>query len=383
MQKKVHSCPRGLALALALAGLLSACERDRDIDEAPRPVLVVQPGGGAQAAVRAYAGEIRAREENPLAFQIAGKLVRRHVDAGERVRRGQVLAELDPGDQRLQAEAARAQLAAAEAELERVRADRARFRTLVEDRLVSQSAMDGQDAAWAAADQQARAARARLDVARNQAGYAQLRAPRDGVVTGRLAEAGEIVAAGQPVYLLAGDGGREVAIALPESRIGEFALGQAVEVELWDRPGPRLAGRIREISAAADPQARTFAARVALAADDADQVVLGQSARVYVRGDGEHAALSVPLSALQPGPSGGHAVWVVDPASGTLRLAPVEPGGQVGSRVPVLAGLEAGDWVVAAGGHLLREGQKVAPVDRDNRPVAATGRVDTTTDARR
>ncbi|MGY1408426.1 MULTISPECIES: efflux RND transporter periplasmic adaptor subunit [unclassified Luteimonas] len=357
------------ALGAAMAALLSACGGNGEAVETRRPVLVEQPRSGADAAVVTYAGEIRAREESPLAFRIGGNLVRRHVDAGERVRKGQVLAELDPGDQRLQAEAARAQLAAAEAELGRISADRTRFQALLRERLVSQSAMDAQDAAWRAAGEQASAARAQLDVARNQAGYAQLRAPFDGVVASRLAEAGQVVAAGQAVYTLAGDGGREVAIALPESRVGEASLGQVVEVELWVGPERRLRGSIREIAAAADPQARTFAARVALDADVADEVALGQSARVHVREEGEGAALSVPLTALQPGPSGGHAVWVFEPASGTLRLAPVEPGRLGQERVRVLSGLEPDDWVVTAGGHLLREGQAVTPVDRDNRPV--------------
>ncbi|MGJ4802630.1 efflux RND transporter periplasmic adaptor subunit [Luteimonas sp. SDU82] len=355
---------------VALAGLLSACGSEGGDAPAPRPVLVEQPGGGEAAGISSYAGEVRAGEESPLSFRIGGNLARRTVDAGERVRKGQLLAELDPGDQRLQAEAARAQLAAAEAELGRVRADRVRFQALARDRLVSQSAMDAQDAAWRAAEEQARAARAQLDVARNQAAYAQLRAPRDGVIAGRLAEAGQVVAAGQAIYTLAGDG-REVAIALPESRVAEFRLGQPVEVELWDGPARRLPGRIREIAAAADPQARTFAARVALEPGAADRVELGQSARVYVRQQGEDAALSVPLAALQPAAGGGHAVWIVDPGTGALRLAPVRTGRLGQERVPVLSGLDPDAWVVSAGGHLLREGELVAPVDRDNRPVPA------------
>ncbi|MDH7452957.1 efflux RND transporter periplasmic adaptor subunit [Luteimonas composti] len=356
-------------IGLALAGLLSACSGGDAADPAPRPVLVERPQGGPDAAIATFAGEIRARRESPLSFRIGGNLVRRLVDAGERVREGQVLAELDPGDQRLQAEAARAQLAAAEAELARVRADRARYQTLARDQLVSRSAMDAQDAAWRAAEERARTARAQLDVASNQAAYATLRAPRDGVIASRAAEAGQVVAAGQAIYTLAGDDGREVAIALPESRIGEFRLGQEVEVELWDAPGERMRGSIREIAAAADPQARTFAARVALAPEAAARAALGQSARVFVARNGERAALSVPLSALQPGPGGGHAVWVVAPGTGALRLVPVQAGTPGQARVPVLSGLSPEDWVVSAGGHLLREGLVVAPVDRDNRPV--------------
>ncbi|HEY5972916.1 MAG TPA: efflux RND transporter periplasmic adaptor subunit [Pseudoxanthomonas sp.] len=358
-------------MVLALAGL-SACGGETETTEVARPVLVVHPGGGAQAALSAYAGEVRAREESPLSFRVGGNLVRRNVDAGTRVKRGDVLAALDVGDFSLQAQASQAQLAAAEADLARARGDRARYAKLVGEQMVSRSAYDAQDAAYKAAEGQARAARAQLDVARNQAGYSQLRAPRDGVIATRQAEAGQVVAAGQTIFTLAADGGREVLISLPESRVRDFAVGQPVLVELWNAPGQRLPGTIREISPAADTQTRTYAARVNLAGEAAQAVELGQSARVYVQENGTAAALSVPLSAIQRGAKGATAVWVVDPQSGKVKSQPVQLGRYGETDVPVLGGLKAGDWVVGAGGHLLREGQPVTPVDRDNRPVQAT-----------
>ena len=172
------------------------------------------------------------------------------------------------------------------------------------------------------------------------------------------------------MYTLAGDAGREVAIALPESRIRDVGIGQPVLVELWSAPGQRLPGRIREISPAADPQARTYAARVALDGDAANAVELGQSARVYMQARGGAAALSVPLPAVQRGADGkASALWVVDPVSRRVHLVPVKTGAYAEDMVPVLGGVDANAWIVAAGGHLLREGQQVAPVDRDNRPV--------------
>lgn len=359
----------GLPMAALLA--LSACSNGEPVAPGPRPVLVVHPDGGAQAALTAYAGEIRARQESPLAFRVGGMLVRRLVDVGDRVERGQVLAELDPGDLRLQASAAQAQLAAAQAELARARADQARYARLAQQQLVSRSALDAQNAAATAAAGQANAARAQLDVARNQADYTHLRAPRDGLIASRGAEAGQVVAAGQAVFTLAGDAGREVAIALPESRIREFSVGQPVMVELWNRPEQRLPGTIREIAPAADPLARTYAVRVSLRGAAAAAVDLGQSARVYVQDKGPRAALHVPLSAIQRGDGGAPAVWVVDPASGKLHLTPVSLGAFGERSVPVLDGLAANAWVVAAGGHLLREAQTVTAVDRDNRPVTA------------
>ena len=136
-------------------------------------------------------------------------------------------------------------------------------------------------------------------------------------------------------------------------------------MELWTAPGTRLRGRFREISPVADPVARTYAARVAIDPEDAALVALGQSAKVHAAPDG--GALSVPLPAVQPDGNGGTAVWVY--GDGRVRRVPVETGAFGAERVPVTAGLEADDWVVVAGGHLLREGQEVRAVDQANRAV--------------
>lgn len=364
MARFVHRVvPGALAAALALA----ACGKQEAAPDAPRPVLVVRPEAG-NAGVDAFAGEVRARRESPLAFRVGGNLVERRVEVGDPVRAGQVLAVLDGGDYAAQARAAQAQLAAAEAEAGRAAADRARFAALGRDRLVSRSTVDAQTALAKATQGQVDAARAQLEVARNQAAYTQLRSPADGVIATRSAEAGQVVAAGQAVFTLAADGTREVVFAVPEGAVRRFTVGQPVQVELWSQPGRRWPGTLRELSPAADPASRTYAARVAVQAGD-DVLELGQSARVYVQQAGA-AALRVPLAALQRGPAGA-AVWVVDKATGTLRLQPVRTGAFGEDGVPVLSGLTPDDWVVAAGGHLLRAGVRVQAVDRDNRALAA------------
>ncbi|HEY0505507.1 MAG TPA: efflux RND transporter periplasmic adaptor subunit [Lysobacter sp.] len=369
MRSRFPTAARRAAWTLVGLSMLSlaACGRDEGPQETPRPVLVTHPTASDHSAT-AFAGEVRAREESPLSFRVGGKLVERRVDVGDHVRRGQVLAVLDPGDLQAQARAAQAQLAAAEAELGRARADQARFAKLAGDQLVSRSTLDAQNAAATAAQGQVNAARAELEVARNQAEYSQLRALRDGVIATRHAEAGQVVAAGQSVFSLAADGVREVAFALPEGMVASIKAGQPVQVESWSRPGERWNGRIREIAPAADPASRTFAARVTVDAP-AGALELGQSARVFLLRDG-NGSLSVPLAALQR-QNGGPAVFVVDAKTGTAKLRAVQTGPFGEDRVPVKGGLAPGDWVVAAGGHLLRDGQKVAPVDRDNRPVGA------------
>lgn len=381
------------AIALALGGL-SACGNGKPVTEPPHPVIVVRAGsaaaqgqtgqagsgqagsGQAQGGLLAFAGEVRAREETALSFRVGGKLVRRPVDVGDRVRAGEILAELDPGDLQLQVQAHQAQLEAAEAQLARARADHARVAALADDQLVSRSALDQQTATLRAAEGQVRAARAQRDLARRQTGYTALRAPRDGAISGRQAEVGQVVASGQPVFSLAVDGGREVAFALPETDIRAFRVGQPVVIEPWSAPGLRLTGRIREIAPAADPQARTYAARASLDGDAAQRVDLGQSARVLIPHAGHAGAIRVPLTALQRGARGEPVVWVIDAVragkkTARARRVPVRIGPFAADGVPILSGLKPSDWVVLAGGHLLHEGQPVHPVDRSNRPVAA------------
>ncbi|MDF9616085.1 efflux RND transporter periplasmic adaptor subunit [Pseudomonas entomophila] len=356
---------RALSLALPAAlVLLTACGQQAAPPSAPRPALVVQPQP-ASASADSYPGEVRARFEPELAFRIGGKVNKRLVEEGQRVKAEQALAELDPQDVRLQLEANRAQLAAAEANLALVRAERDRYQKLLERQMVSRSQFDNAENLYRAGLARLKQAKAEFEVAGNQADYAVLRAPQAGVIAKRQVEVGQVVAAGQTVFTLAADGEREVAIGLPEQQFARFGVGQVVSVELWSHPNQRFEGRIRELSPAADPRSRTFAARIAFTSTS-NPAELGQSARVFIA-HAEQAPLAVPLSAVTA-EAGQAYVWRVG-KDNRLERAAVRLGAYGADSVPVLEGLQASDWVVAAGGHVLREGQQVRPVDRSNREV--------------
>jgi multidrug efflux system membrane fusion protein len=354
-----------VALPASLIALLAACGNGKPVEVAVRPAMVVQPQLSGDL-MDAYPGEVRARLEPELAFRIGGKVSKRLVEVGERVKKDQPLAELDPQDVRLQLEAMRAQVAAAEANLQLVRAERDRYKTLLGRNLVSRSQYDNAENTYRAGSARLKQVKAEFNVANNQAGYAVLRASEDGVVARRMVEVGQVVAAGQTVFTLAADGEREVLISLPEQAFERFKVGQDVAVELWSQPDQRFSGRIREMSPSADPQSRTFAARVAFT-EGKVPAELGQSARVFIAHNGE-VPLAVPLSALTA-EKGQPYVWVVDPKTSTLKRTNVQIGPYGEKTVPVLEGLQASDWVVAAGVQVLREGQQVRPVNRDNRTV--------------
>jgi multidrug efflux system membrane fusion protein len=181
---------------------------------------------------------------------------------GQRVKADQPLAELDPQDVRLQLEANRAQVAAAEANLALVRAERDRYQKLLDRQMVSRSQYDNAENLYRAGEARLKQAKAEFDVAGNQAEYAVLRAPQDGVIAKRQVEVGQVVAAGQTVFTLAADGEREVLISLPEQQFARFRRPAGQRGAVVAAAGA-LPGRIRELSPAADPRSRTFAARIA------------------------------------------------------------------------------------------------------------------------
>lgn len=337
---------RNILLPVSVAILLSACAQESPPPEPPRLVRVLKVGAGDSAnsgAERRYSGEVRARIETTLGFRIGGKLIERRVDAGQAVTVGQVLARLDPADVALQATQADAQKALAASDL-------ARTRDLRTKNFVSAAALDARETAYKAAEAQAA-------LAQNQSSYAALVADRAGVVGQVLAEPGQVVGAGQAVFRLAADGGREVAISIPEGEVGRYKIGQVADVRLWSGNDKPIAGRLREIAPAADPVTRTFAARVAL--KDVDpRLPLGMTATVrFSDGPASAAKQVVPLSAIfQQGDRA--AVWKVG-ADGTVSLQPVKVVGWTDTGAEIGEGLAGGETLVAAGVNLLTAGEKV------------------------
>ncbi|MDO8314036.1 MAG: efflux RND transporter periplasmic adaptor subunit [Rugosibacter sp.] len=345
---KLPSLTCSLVLATTLA--LSACH------QAPPPppvkiksVRVMTVGAGATMASRAYPGEVRARFETLLGFRVPGKVVSRLVDAGAVVKRGQPLARIDAADFALQVEQSEAQSQLAAAELKR-------YRDLRSKNFVSQAALDMREAA-------ATSARAQARMTRNQAAYTTLTADRDGVIAAVLAEAGQVVAAGQPIFRLAPDGEREVAISLPEGDISRLNVGAPAEVNLWAQgdQAPALTGKLREISAAADPVTRTYAARVTLPAAPM-RLPVGLSATVrFTSPTTIGTTFVVPLKAIFQ-TAKQMAVWKVG-AGDTVALAPVSVSRYEGDQAIVTQGLSAGDRIVSAGVTLRTAGEKVHAVE--------------------
>lgn len=349
-----------LAALVVGAALLAGCGAD-----APPPAPDIRTVRAEQVSAHPgdrttrYAGEVRARYETDLAFRVGGRVNARKVDVGSAVAAGQTLATLDASDYALAARAARSQLAAAEAEARLARDDLKRYSELRAQNFIAEAELERRRTTTDAADAQVRALRAEAARQGNQADYTRLAAPHAGVVTAVQFEAGQVVAAGQPVATLARAGEREVKIDVPENALDALRQAKSLTVRLWSSPGTAYTGRLRELAPMADAATRTYAARVAIDRPDA-AIRLGMTATVELATDAA-AALSVPQSALFK-VNGHPQVWVVDATTGAVAARAVELGALDGERAAVRQGLKAGEWVVTAGVHKLAPGQRVRRV---------------------
>lgn len=377
--KKVHAndhLAQSAVMAMIAAALLSlaACSKPDAAAPAPRPALAYTIAAGAGSETELYAGEIRARYEVDHAFRVGGKIIQRVVDAGATVKKGQPLARLDPQDVRLSADAARAQVAAQQADTDFATSELTRYQDLFAKGFISKSALDQKLNAANAAKARLAAQRAQADVSINQAGYATLVAELDGVVTQVNAEAGQVVSAGQAVMKIADPKEKELLISAPESKIGEFKAAAAkaagnketqaanLRVALWSQPGKYYAARIREIGGAADAVTRTYPVRLTIQAAD-EAIQLGMTAYSVFGSANESTTLAVPLSSLYV-KAGVTGVWLIA-ADGKVSLKPVtvlQYRETTAFIKPEAGGVKAGDVIVAAGVHKLRDGEVVKPI---------------------
>lgn len=345
------------ATLIAAALFLVACSRPAPPEEPIRAVRVVTVGLDNFQSGAEFAGEVRARVESRLGFRVAGKIVRRQAEPGQRVTAGQVLAQLDPQDYKLAADAARAQMVAAATNRDLAAADFKRFKELRDQNFISGAELERREATLKAAQAQLEQAQAQLAGQGNQASYTTLVADVSGVVTAVDAEPGQVVAAGTLVVRIAQDGPRDVVFAVPEDRVALIKTGSAVDVRVWSA-NTTLKGVVREVAASADPVTRTFGVKVSL--DAKDNLALGSTVSVVPQAFDRSGVqvIKLPTSAFrQDGKSS--AVWVLDTASMTVRLQPVQIATADGNDVVVSAGLQPGMLVVSAGVHVLSPGQKV------------------------
>ena len=350
-----------VALLVGAGLALSACQQQ--VVRAPepvRPVRVMKVEASAATREIDFSGSVKARHEADLGFRVAGKIAERLVNVGDHVEPGTVLARLDTNDLDLALKSAEANVNSANARLEIAQMQLQRGKQLIGKSFITQSEVDQRQTEFNEAKAALDAAISARDEARNQAGYTDLKADAAGVVTNIRAEIGQVVSAGTPVVVMARDGEKEVAIAVPENEIRFFKPGDKLAAHFWADDTLALTGVVREVAGSADATSRTFAVRVSL--PDDPRVRLGTTATLAANVPTESTGIVMPLTALSER-DGKPVVWVVDPNNQTVTPRTVETQAFAPGGVRIAQGLAPGDLVVTAGTQFMTPDKKVRVAD--------------------
>lgn len=354
-RESMRPAPGAAVLSVLLAtGVLAGCG-PAEVAEGPppvRPIKMVEIGDALSTVHREYPGRIAPALEAQVSFEVSGRIVSFPVDEGQRVRKGQILARLDPSDYEAQLAAARADVRAAEADFER-------FRELLDKNAVSERDFQSRERNF-------EVAQARLQIAEKKVADTRLKAHFSGRVARKLVDNFQNVQAKEPVVLLQDESQLQIKVDVPEADLTLGGPDRVDELDAWVSvtafPGRRFAAQVAEVATAADPVTRTFEATLSFAPDDDVNVLPGMTARVSIaaRGAGtESAGFAVPAVCVATGDDGAAYVWKVDPETLEVRRANVEVGELTGADIVVRSGLSSGELIAASGVHHLRQGMKV------------------------
>lgn len=353
--QRFNSFQPGLVLGFISLLSLGACSAGKPAEKALVRVAVQPVASLDVASSVMLTGDIQARKVTEQSFRVSGKLVKRYADVGDRVRAGQVLARLDPREQKTDLASANAEVTVRESRLHLAEQNYQRQQLLLPKGYTNlseyQKARSGLDSARG----DLAALRAQQANARDQVGYTELFAVANGVITARHAEEGQVVQAATPVFNLAHDGQREAVFSAYESLLGADQTEGTVTISPLGQPSIQLSGTIREITPIVSAASGTLRVRVALP-DAAIAPALGSvvSARLQTR---SQRVFALPWSALSR-TQGQPAVWRLDDQS-KVRLTRVKVLRYEQGQVIVSEGLNEGDRVVSRGLQFLYPGQQV------------------------
>lgn len=327
---------------LAVLFLATACSsRQEPRTVAPLRVGTIVAEPSAEAASAVYVGTVGARRSVSLSFPVAGTLATLTTDEGRRVRRGELLAELDPTSARQAFEAARAALGQAQDA-------HARMKQL-------HDAGSLPEIQWVEILTRLQQAESACELARKNLDNCTLRAPFDGVVGKCPAEVGETLLPGAPVLTLLDAANLEVRFAVPEQEIARLNARSRIRFTVAAL-GERLftAGN-PEKGVEADPVAHTYDVR-AVVTDGAGGLLPGMVCRVFATDQEPQQEIVLPVQSVR-GDAAGRYVWKV--AGDSVVRTPVEVGRFVGNGVTVVSGVGAGDRIVTDGAQKVGSGSKV------------------------
>jgi RND family efflux transporter MFP subunit len=405
-----------VTIVLSITLLAGGCARQTSTKgEGIRPVKTLVVARGEAAQVRTFPGKVEASQKVELAFQVSGLLDHLPVKEGQKVAKGEIVAQLrqDEFEARLKAlrgqlDQARAglralragerpeqqlrleaQLRAANAKLANARAEFNRAAMLVQSRALSRADFEVAEATYRVAQEEHEAARQMLEKgtmareedieakeaevrglegrvveAKTQLADCTLRAPYDGVIARRFVEEKQSIRAKEPVVKFQDVDEIFVALDVPETLMAaDLARADIDQIlaEFSGAPGLQFPVQIKEVAQTADPVTQTFKVRAGMQAPPDVRLLPGMTATVtltYHRAGILGNRILIPISSVYKDATGAQIVWIIGTDQSVARR-PVKIGEAIGGNIEIADGLQPGDRIAVAGVPYLREGMKV------------------------
>lgn len=355
-----------LFIAMATATVLSACSSEEAAETTEaiiRPVKLYTIDATNIVSIRHFPAELKASNEANLAFRVGGQVTKLDVKEGQHVKRGQLLASLDPTDYQLQVELSEANYKLAKAQFDRIK-------TMLSSNATTQAQFDE---AKASLDQTENA----LETAKNQLGYSELRAPYDGVIGSLNIDNYEYVGATQTILHIQNIEQMDVEFQIPErlvANIQTVSLKYHPKVTIDAAPSEIFEGIYKEHRTAPDVTTKSYDATISLLNTDQTDINLlpGMTATVDLdisQISGKPTHITVPIEAVmrhqKENGESQSIVWVYNTEQSTVSPRPVTLGDMTESSIEITEGLTPGDQIVAAGVHGLTADLKVRPWTRE------------------
>lgn len=338
-------------LAIGMVAVLGACSKPAPKQEAAPSVpqvRVARVGVDQVAEMVTGVGTVALRRESSLGFTSAGRITRLTVNEGDPVRRGQLLAALDTTT-------VGADLARARAERERAAAEYRRSTNLMAQGWITRPRLENAKASLEAAE-------ASVAAAGFQRNNATIVAPGAGRVLARLAEPGQVVAAGTPVVIIGEDNsGYVLRVPLSDRDAARLSMGAPATVTLAALDNQPITGRVLEIAGRSDRATGTFVVEIGL--PDDPRLRSGQIGEAKVTAGGATASeIRVPATAVFAPRAGDGFVYVVDPVRKVVRLRKVAVADAGNDGIRVTGGLSRGEVVAVSRVDRLKDGARIDPI---------------------
>ena len=351
---------RRMGWLICIAVALTACKEKQEIIEVVRSIKTITVSEQPAEQTRKFAGQVAAVDSSGLSFQVGGQVASVAVDIGDRVKKGQVLAVLDPEPYQLDVDAIEAELVRARDNVTKTKADYERQKRIFEQGAGAERFVEVAEYNYKAAKSAVNFQIAKLDLARRNLRKTKLVSPYDGVIAWRSVQPNEEVRVGQKILEINASGKMEVQLAVAETTVDRIYIDDPATITFPTLPGESARGRISYIGGAA-VKANAFPVKVELI-DPNEKVKPGMTAEAIltVKDKNRKPGYLIPIQALLPSPepNRGYA-FVYDPNTSTVKKTPVRARGTVDKKVIVDDGLTTGDIIAVAGVSFLADGMEV------------------------